>query len=137
MLATDFPAHGSIKQSAGDKLVFLPVNTNYELHLKSSASSNDPDEPVSGLVKVDARKIWTVPSGGNFIAPIFGEPRTIQGRVKWLDESTLVIQAGTNVIVKLPAATSAIDLAHGGIEVGTLVNVTALPGATFVKSEGA
>ena len=30
-----------------------------------------------------------------------------------------------------PAGLAAIDLANGGIEVGSLVNVTALPGATF------
>lgn len=128
-----FPAHGSVKEIAGDKLVFNPLDTNYELRLKPAGPTPpaDPSLPVAGLIQVTARKLWTVPSGGNFIAPIFGEPRTIQGRVKWLDETTLVLQAGTTVIVKLPASQAAIDLANGGIEIGALVNVTALPGATF------
>ena len=77
-----------------------------------------------------ARKVWTVPSGGNFIAPIFGPPKTIQGRVKWLDEKTLVVHAGTSFLVELPASDQALDLANGPIEVGAMVNVTASPGAT-------
>jgi hypothetical protein len=72
-----------------------------------------------------------VPSGGNFIAPIFGPPRIIQGRVKWLDEQMLVVQAGAMIVAELPLEDQAIDLANGVIGVGTLVNVTAMPGATI------
>lgn len=129
----DYPARGRVKQSNGDTIVFLPAGTNYELRLKSEggAYAGPIDTPVEGIIRVTARKIWTVPSGGNFIQPIFGEPRIIQGRVKWLDERLLVIQAGTSFVVQLPQSERAIDLANGAIEASTLVNVTALPGATF------
>lgn len=129
----DFPARGRIKQVNDGSVVFLPAGTNYELHLKTSDGpyTGPVDQPIQGLIRVTARKLWTVPSGGNFIAPIFGSPRTIQGRVKWLDSQLLVVQAGTNFVVEVPSADAAIDLANGIIELASLVNVTALPGATF------
>src|SRR5262245_44309525 len=131
--ANEYPARGKVKQVDGDKLVFVPSGTNYEMHLsKSDAAADVPlDTPIEAVIKVSGRKVWTVPSGGNFVQPIFGEPRIIQGRVRWLDERRLVVQAGTNFLVELPASAAAIDLANGGIEIGSLVNVTALPGATL------
>jgi hypothetical protein len=129
----DYPARGKVTQVDGDSLVFVPSGTNYQMHLKKSdaAASVPLDTPIEGVIQVSARKVWTVPSGGNFVQPIFGQPRIIQGRVKWLDERRLLVQAGTSFLVELPASEKALDLANGGIEVGSLVNVTALPGATF------
>ena len=57
--------------------------------------------------------------------------------MKWLDERRVVIQAGTNFLVELPASDNAYDLPSGAIELGALVNVTALPGATFELLEPA
>ncbi|HVT89022.1 MAG TPA: hypothetical protein VHD56_09240 [Tepidisphaeraceae bacterium] len=128
----DFPARGQIKQMDADKLVFLPAGTNYELHLKNAGSEPlQTSRPIEGLIRVTARKMWTVPSGGNFIQPIFGPPRIIQGRVKWLDDRLMVVHAGTDFVVEIPAASQAIDLANGAIQAGSMVNVTAMPGATF------
>lgn len=128
----NYPARGRIRQVTEDKAVFLPSGTNYELHLKFDQGAGAPiDTPVDAMIRVTARKVWTVPSGGNFITPIFGEPRIIQGRVEWLDEKTLIVRAGTNILVQLPASDSAIDLANGPIEAGVMVNVTAVPGATL------
>ena len=78
-----------------------------------------------------ARKIYTVPSGGNFISPIFGPPRIIQGRVRYLDETEMVVQAGVPVIVELPKDENAYDLVRGDLTVSSLVNVVVLPGARF------
>jgi len=73
----------------------------------------------------------TAASGGNFITPIFGPPKTIQGRVRALNGRSMVVQAGTPVHVELPAEASAVEMANGPISVGSLVNVVAFPGATF------
>ncbi|HEV8292608.1 MAG TPA: hypothetical protein VGP94_11825, partial [Tepidisphaeraceae bacterium] len=86
-----------------------------------------------GFIIVSARKIYTVPSGGNFIQPIFGPPRIIQGRVKYLDEKEMVVQAGAPIIVQLPVEEDAYDLASGDLMVASLVNVVALPGARFFQ----
>ena len=131
---TDFPARAKVTDVRNGLLVLTPINTNYQLHLASPAGrpyAGARDQWIDGIIRAAARKVMTVPSGGNFIAPIFGPPRTIQGRVRHLTDRLLVLQAGVPVVVSLPASDSAIDLAQGGIRVGSLVNVMALPGATF------
>jgi hypothetical protein len=93
------------------------------------------NKPIQAIVRVTARKVYTVPSGGNFIAPIFGPPRTLQGRVLYADDKALVIHAGLPVVVDLPSSETAIDLDNGQVTVGTMVNVVALPGARFALAE--
>ena len=134
-IINQFPARGKITQVLpdGKTVIFQPAGTNYELHL-GVLDSDKPQvstRPIDGIIHVKARKVWTIPSGGNFVAPIFGPPKTIQGRVKWLDERLLLVQAGTMFVVEIPASDSAVDLANGAIEAGALVNVTGLPGATL------
>ena len=103
-------ARGQVKESRDHLVIFSPHGTNYELHLVAPSYSGPIASVTEGLVRVTARKVWTVPSGGNFIAPIFGTPRTIQGRVRALDERTLVVQAGTPVVVDLPDDPTAFEL---------------------------
>jgi hypothetical protein len=129
----DFPARGIIKSASNGQVIFQPANTNYEMHLKvgDDAPPAPSDRPFDAIIRITARKVWTVPTGGNFIEPIFGRPRIIQGRVKWLDDRTLLVHAGTNFVVEMPASAQAVDLANGAIEIGAMVNVTALSGATI------
>ena len=119
--------------SAGDgTVVFNPAGTNYELKLVAPGYAGVAGgPPVRGIIRVTARKVWTVPSGGNFIAPIFGPPRTIQGRVRSIDGKRMVVHAGCQIWVDLPDNDIVYDLARGPIRAGVMVNVTALPGATF------
>jgi hypothetical protein len=124
-------AAGKVTAVMDGQVVFSPANTSYELHLKSPSYAGPMNKPVKGTVRVTARKVWTVPSGGNFIAPIFGTPRIVQGRVRAMTARQIVVQAGTLVLVDLPDDDIVYDLATGPIAVGTLVNVTALPGASF------
>lgn len=129
--STDFPARGKIIEVRDAIVVFQPSNTNYQLHLEftGDAKPQVSPQPIECFIRVDARKVYTVPSGGNFIQPIFGPPRIIQGRVKYADQQTIVVHAGTPIICALPAADSAIDLAEGKIRVGHMANVVGLPGA--------
>ena len=112
-------------------VVFKPTGTSYELHLEGSGYDGPMNTTVELKVTLQARKLWTIPSGGNFIEPIFGKPRTIQGRVKAIDGQTLIVQAGIPLYVKLPAADSGIDLNDGSVTVGHMVNVMVMPGATY------
>lgn len=127
---TDFRAAGRVLSADAEGLVFQPKDTTYELRLMTDAAYSGPvNHRVECNIRVKARKVYTVPSGGLFITPIFGPPRIIQGRVRHLDERTLVVHAGTAIIVELPSEDSAYDLAEGGIAEGVMVNVTLLPGA--------
>jgi hypothetical protein len=128
---TAIPARGKVTGTAGDVVKFAVSNTNYLLHLRCPSYGGPLNLLVEGIVRVQARKAYTVPSGGNFISPVFGPPKTIQGRVRAVAGNAIVVQAGLPVHVQLPDEASAVELANGPIAVGSLVNVVALPGATF------
>ena len=123
------------KKADDVSVVFRPRETTYEIELGAKNYGGPIGSRVEGQVRVSARKVYTVPSGGNFIAPIFGSPRIVQGRVRYLDEKEMVVSAGTSVIVELPADEHAYDLVNGDLTVGSLVNVVVLPGARFEFAE--
>ncbi len=127
---TDFPTAGKVIASKDDVVVFTPRGTNYELMLKCAGEKPAIGMLVHAVIRATARKLWTVPSGGNFIVPIMGPPKIVQGRVMYVDESQIVVQAGAKVRLDLPRAESAVDLPNGAIAVGAMVNVTILPGAS-------
>lgn len=131
--ASEFATHGKIITVSDDAVVFAPRGTTYEINLKTAGGKFDgpTNTPVEAVIRVTARKIWTVPSGGNFVVPIMGPPKIIQGRVRQVDDGAIVVHAGATFVVDLPGAENAIDLPHGPITVGNMVNVTAMPGATF------
>ncbi len=123
------PAKGKVIRARDGGVVFNPANSSYELYLTSEPYQGPLNVSVQVVIRVKVRKIYSVPSGGNFIAPILGTPRTIQGMVRALDENSMIVQAGTPVLVEFPGDDSAFDLASGPITVGCMVNVVANPGA--------
>jgi hypothetical protein len=138
--ALDFPARGKVIRVEGNVVVFNPSATTYELRLVNAngelpAVSN---AAISCFIRCNARKVWTMPSGGNFVTPIFGPPRVVQGRVRYLEESGLaVVQAGVPIIVTLPPDPVAYDLVNGPITTAAIINATILPGATFELARAA
>ena len=131
------PARGKVVGRRDGLLLFKPRGTAYELHLACDDYNGPLDKPVEGQIVIQARKAYTVSSGGNFVAPITGTPRIVQGRVLEVLPETgaarrrIVLKAGPVVVVDLPEDTHAIDLGNGVIEEGALVNVVVLPGTTF------
>jgi hypothetical protein len=131
-MANEFLARGKVTEAKDSVVVFQPSNTNYQIHLQISQPYAGPiGQLVTARIRVKAAKIYTVPSGGGFISPIFGPPKTIQGRALQLDDNVVVIRAGMPITVELPKADSAVDLSDGPLAVGEMVNAVALPGATF------
>lgn len=130
MTATSTAAKGKVIAVHADHVVFQPAGTNYELHLKINNYTGKVGVPVDCVIRANARKIYSVPSGGNFVQPIFGPPKIIQGRVRAIEGSTLIIHAGAAFHITLPASPDAIDMNSGDIAEGSMVNVVALPGAT-------
>lgn len=123
---------GKILRIDAGRVVFHVLETNYELHLETGDDlSGLVGKKVSGRVRVSARKIYGVPSGGNFVQPVLGTPRIIQGRVIGVTGSSITVKAGAVFVVELPTGQDTIDLHHGAIGEGSLVNVVALPGARF------
>ena len=125
-------AQGVVK-SADDKNLILQIpGTSYELHLAlAGASTLKVGETVRGVIRARARKVWTMAAGGNFIQPLFGQPRVVQGRVMAILGTTLTVQAGTTFEMELPADQSALDLKNGQLVPGAMVNITLFPDASF------
>jgi hypothetical protein len=129
--AIDNTASGKVTEVREGLVIFNPVGTSYELNLVRPGYLGQLNKPVTGVIRIKARKIYTVPSGGLFITPIFGPPRIIQGRIRALDEKSMVMHAGTNLVIEFPQDDAAFDLVNGPLSVGKLANVVAWPGATF------
>lgn len=125
------PARGKVIDVRDGSIVFNPSGTNYELSLQAPNYSGPVKALVEGTIRVTARKVWSVPSGGNFIAPIFGPPKIVQGRLRAVEGNTLVVQAGTTIVVELPPGGPVVDLPSGPLAIGAMVNVTCQPGARF------
>src|SRR5688500_9025961 len=114
-------ARGKVTAGRDGLVVFAPHGTNYELDLAAPGYPVTVWSQTQAVIRVPARKVCPVPSGGTFISPLFGPPRIVQGRVKALHQRTLVVQARTPVVVDLPEDLAVIELAHGTISVGALV----------------
>ena len=124
-----FPSSGRVISFRDGVIVFNPAGTNYEMVLAAPTFSGPLNTLLKCVIRVTARKVYTVPSGGNFVSPLFGTPRIVQGLVRAGDKSSLVVHAGCPIHVELPSAESSIDLSNGAIAVGRMVNVVCLPGA--------
>jgi hypothetical protein len=123
-------AMGKVLSSADGAVVFNPAGTRYELRLAVSKFNGPIAKPVKAIIHATARKVYTVPSGGSYITPIFGPPRIIQGIVRQADARSMVVHAaGCPIHIELPGAESAIDLDDGPIYLGKMVNVVCEPGA--------
>ncbi|HZK81387.1 MAG TPA: hypothetical protein VFC46_09980 [Humisphaera sp.] len=129
--AMENTAFGKVTAIRDNLVIFSPAGGSYEMHLVCPGFARTLNTPIHGVVRVKARKIYTVPSGGLFVTPIFGPPRIIQGRIKSLDRNSMVLHAGGNIVVDFPAGDDAFELANGPLTVGKMANVVAWPGATF------
>ncbi|MGA2496326.1 MAG: hypothetical protein ABSH20_01210 [Tepidisphaeraceae bacterium] len=130
----DFPAAGAVTAVNHDIVTFLPHGTTYELELAIPGGYAGPlNRRFNCLIRAKARKVFTTGAGGSFVTPIFGRPRVIQGRVLYVEDGRIVVRAGVNIVVELPARDNAIDLERGPIETGSLVNVVAEPGAAMER----
>ena len=127
---SDFPAKGKVIEIRTGQIVFAPTNTTSHLVL-AGAYTGPLKTPVEILIRATARKLWTVPSGGNFIAPITGTPRTMQGHVRFCEGQTIIVHAGVPVAITLPTNNSGVDLNNGPLGIGTLINAMVMPGVSF------
>jgi hypothetical protein len=129
---TELPTKGRVIRTAEGRVMFAPAGTSYELELMVNGAYDGPiNAPVRGVIRAKARKVYTVPSGGNFVTPIAGPPRIVQGWVLAGNERMLIVHGGANFVIELPADDAAIDLDEGALAVNKMVNCVLLPGASF------
>src|SRR5579884_4030303 len=114
---TTTAATGKVTQAREGLVVFSVSGANYEMHLVCPSYGGPLNTLVKGTIRVKARKVWTVPSGGLFIDPVFGRPRTIQGRIRSIDDRTMVLHAGGPIVVELPQDDTAFEMSNGPLAV--------------------
>jgi hypothetical protein len=109
-------------------ITFEVPNTNYVLHLRpTGAIATPPGKRLLGTIRVEARRIDVVTTGGKFIEPVMGRPRRVQGTVVRAEGGAVVVDAGVPVhLVPTDPRQNASQF-----EPGTLVGCDVLEGATF------
>ena len=129
LTSDDAIARGVLLESHEHQIVLAIPRTDYRLHLVPTETIETPiGKAITGFIDVNARRIDHCRTGGNFIEPVYGSPRTVQGRVRAIDaeSNTLIVQAKVPVRVKVRAPQNASDF-----EPGTLITFFIDPGATF------
>ena len=97
-------------------LTLRAPGTNYRHTFQCSGGSNlSPGGKVFGAIYAAAYKIEPVSAGGNYVEPVFGRPRRMQGLVvaQHPDRNELVVRVGYDVVVKAPTGQNASDFAVG------------------------
>jgi len=111
-----------------DSIVFGVPNTSYQMHLvPTSPISVAVGKRLIGTIRVQARRIDVVGTGGQFVEPVFGRPRRVQGTVVRVEGGAVVVDAGVPIhALPMDARQKAEQF-----EVGQMVSFDAVAGATF------
>jgi hypothetical protein len=107
--------------------------TDYRLILAVYQSPSTPvGKKINGSIRVQAKRVDVVRTGGKYIEPLDGTPRRIQGEVVASDtgENTLTVNAGVPIICKLTDARQRADQ----FRIGELVSFEVNPGASFTQA---
>lgn len=124
-------ARAVLDEATNDRVVLTFPNTNYRLHLKVLKAPSTPvGKRIHGTVRVGARRIDNVRTGGAYIEPVYGEPRRVQGDVLAIDtaDQTITINAGPcPIVVKVGPLQKAEQF-----KPGDFVSFDALSGASFL-----
>lgn len=110
-------------------VVSIP-DTSYEIHLiPTTPVTAGVGHRVIGKIRVSARRIDEVQSGGRYLEPVFGRPRRVQGTVIAIESDAVVVNAGVPVWVQPTDSRQSPSDFH----VGQFVSFDALEGATFTQ----
>jgi hypothetical protein len=100
-----------------DGLVTLAVpHSNYKNSFQLAGGSLPaPGQKVKGTIHAPAWKAEAVELGGNYVEPLYGRPRRMQGTILSVNAAAneLTVQVGYEVTVKLPEKYKAADYQVG------------------------
>jgi hypothetical protein len=109
-------------------IVLEVPNTSYQLHLIPAGPIATPvGKRLIGKISVKARRIDVVGTGGQYIEPVLGRPRRIQGTVIGTKDGAVIVDAG------VPVHSTPMDPRQSAdqFQPGQFVSFDAEPGATF------
>ncbi len=76
-------------------VTFAVPNTSYELHLLPVGEVKaTPGKRLTGVISAQARRIDVVGTGGQYVEPLIGRPRRVQGTVIRTEGAAVVVDAG-------------------------------------------
>ncbi len=125
---------GSLLESHPDRIVLGIPGTDYRLHLNVNRPVDAKvGSHIAGRIEVHARRVDVTHTGGQFIDPVYGRPRNIQGCVveTGLEHPMMVVKAVVPLHVRVRPPQKPSDF-----EVGSIVNFAVDPGAVFVPVDG-
>lgn len=114
------------------RIVLSFPGTSYQIHLETLRALDTPlGKRAVGTIRVQARRVDVVDTGGRYVEPVYGRPRRVQGRVVSLDHAAnaIVVDAGVPIELKLGKLQSASDFREDD-----LVSCDVLPGASFAAA---
>ncbi len=107
---------------------FAVPDSSYELHLRSMGTiTSQTGKRLIGIIRLSARRIDITGSGGQFIEPVAGRPRRIQGRVIAIVDGALVIDVGVPVYCTLTDPRQRAEQ----FEIGSFVGADVMDGASM------
>ncbi|MEY3022229.1 MAG: hypothetical protein RIS86_1427 [Planctomycetota bacterium] len=112
-----------------DRIVLSVPGTGYELDLvPAGTTSVAPGKRLRGTLSGRAQKLHRSSAGGEFIEPVQGHPRIVQGRVRAVDAGggRLLVQAVVPMWIEPAAGQSA-----GEFRPGEIVNFYMESGVAF------
>ncbi|HMD55833.1 MAG TPA: hypothetical protein VKJ65_14905 [Phycisphaerae bacterium] len=105
-----------VESVSPDSITLNVPGTNYRNTFKWAGNQTpETGKKIYGDVRAMARKVEEVSDGGNYVEPLFGPPRRMQGLVLTQDtlKNELVVLVGYQVHVTVPATQKASDFAVG------------------------
>lgn len=114
-------------------------NTSYELHLVAGTPLDSlvvaKTGRIVGRIRVQARRVDTVRTGGRYIEPVMGRPQRVQGTVIAVNSADHSICVNAGVPIHCTLTDPRQKPEH--FQPGQLVSFDALEGASFVQDEPA
>ncbi len=105
-----------LEEATASKFVVSVPGTEYVLQFAAGGSTSvAPGKRVVGTITGRAQKFHRPHAGGEFIEPVEGHPRIVQGRIRDMDTATnrVLLQAVVPMWVTLQDGQSARDFAPG------------------------
>ncbi len=136
--STGAPVHNSLRacgvldDQSPEWIVMRVPGTDYRLRLSVYKPVESPiGKRLVGTIRAAARRIDLVGSGGEFVEPVYGEPRRIQGSVLASDatDQTITIKTCVPITVKVGPGQRSEQF-----PIGAMVSFDALSGTSFVPA---
>ncbi len=108
-------------------------NTSYQIHLvPTQPITSEVGKRIIGTIRVLARRVDVVDTGGRYFEPVFGRPRRVQGRVIAHDEPNAAIIVDATVPIHMVLGDA--RQRPSDFQLGDLVSCDVRDGGTFTPA---